>query len=310
MQMEAAQVNKKTRSQEVDVSGHRVKLTNLDKVLWPDAGYTKGDLINYYAKVAQFILPHLQRRPLTVVRYPNGIDGKSFYQKNAPASTPEFVDTVTVGQGDDQINYILASNPATLVWLANQAALELHPWLSTTDHPEQPDVVIFDLDPAEGSGFDDAREIAFIIKAGLDELALIGYPKLSGATGIHIYVPIEPKYSYQITSSFVGFLGKLMTQLYPAKITNERLVKNRTGRVYIDHLQNLFGKTIVSVYSPRPNAGAPVSVPVTWDELEKSNPGQFNIVNAVDRLQQVGDLFAPVLTHKQSLDHILPQLGL
>ena len=296
--------------QTVEVEGHRVKLTNLDKVLWPDVGYTKGDLIRYYAQVYDYIGPHLSQRPLTLVRYPNGIQGQSFYQKNAPPSTPDFVDTYLAGSGNSRINYILVSNRATMVWLANQAALELNPWLSTIEHPQFPDVIVFDLDPGEGSSFEDARAIAFVVKAALDKLNLKGFPKLSGATGIHIYVPIEPKYSFQVTSRFVGFLGELISQIHPTKVTNRRLVKERTGRVYIDHLQNLYAKTIVCAYSPRPRPGAPISIPVTWEELEWIQPQQFHLNNVLDRLNQVGDLFAPVLTTRQSLDSLLPQLGL
>lgn len=300
----------KNKSQLVEVDGCTVRLTNLTKVLWPEDGLTKKDLIWYYTQIADTILAHLRQRPLTVVRCPDGIAGKSFYQKNVPSHTPDFVNTAVVGEGKEAITYIVPTNRATLIWLANQAALELHPWLSTLKNPLHPDVIVFDLDPAEGSTFEDAREIALILKTALDELGVRGYPKLSGATGIHIYVPVIPKYSYQVTSRFVGFLGELMVKLYPRKVTNERLVKKRTGKVYIDHLQNLYGKTIVSAYSPRPLPGAPVSVPVTWEELESVKPDQFTITSVPQRLEKVGDLFAPVLTDRQSLDQLLPELGL
>lgn len=293
----------------VEIDGYKVTLTNLDKVLWPDDGLTKKDLIRYYAEMADLILPHLRNRPLTVVRYPNGIQAEGFFQKNAPPYTPEFVNTVKITHKDSTINYIVATNRATLVWLANQAAIELHPWLSTHATPEFPNVIVFDLDPAEESSFDDAREIALIIRDGLKELGLQGYPKLSGASGIHIYVPILPKYSFQITSRFVEFFGALLEKIYPQKITQERLVKKRTGRVYIDHLQNLYGKTIVAPYSVRPRPGAPVSCPVTWEELESVEPDEFNITNMVERVASLGDLFAPVLHNRQSLDDILPEMG-
>lgn len=294
----------------VEIDGYKVTLTNVDKVIWPEEGLTKKDLIKYYAEMADMILPHLRNRPLTVVRYPNGIQGESFFQKNAPKYTPEFVNTVEIAHKGKVINYIVPTNRATLVWLANQAAIELHPWLSTQNKPKFPNVIIFDLDPAEDSSFEDAREIALIIRQGLKELGLHGYPKLSGATGIHIYVPIVPKYSFQVTSRFVGFVGELLEKIYPQKVTQERLVKNRTGRVYIDHLQNLYGKTIVAPYSVRPLPGAPVSAPVTWEELETIEPGAFNITNMTERVASIGDLFAPVLHNRQSLDGILPEMGI
>jgi DNA ligase D-like protein (predicted polymerase) len=208
------------------------------------------------------------------------------------------------------INYILVQNRATLIWLANQACIELHPWLSLYSRPQYPDWLVFDLDPAEGTDFDDAREIAFLVKKALDELGLVSYPKLSGATGIHIYVPIEPRYTYKTTSSFVGSVGKILETVYPSKVTTERLVKHRTGRVYVDHLQNLQGKTLAAPYSPRPLPEAPVSTPVTWQELENVYPHQFHLGSILGRLQKTPDLFAPVLGPGQSLDGALADIGL
>ena len=299
------------QQQTISIDEQEISITNWDKVLWPDTGYTKGDLIRYYSLAAPYLLAHLRDRPLTVTRYPHGIEGTSFYQKNCPQYAPAFVETVTVtgDEPDKTINYILAQNRPTLVWLANQACIELHPWLSLHTRSQYPDWLVFDLDPAEGCDFDDTREIAFLVKRALDELGLASYPKPSGATGIHIYVPIEPKYTYKITSGFVGSVGKILEAVYPAKITTERLVKNRTGRVYIDHLQNLPGKTLAAPYSPRPRAGAPISAPVTWQELEVVYPHQFHLGNMLERLQITPDLFGPVLGPGQSLDQALLDIG-
>ncbi|NLJ86982.1 MAG: DNA polymerase domain-containing protein [Firmicutes bacterium] len=299
------------QQQTVLVDGFEVTISNWDRILWPEVDFTKGNLIQYYSLAAPYLLTHLRDRPLTVTRFPQGIQGDSFYQKNCPQHAPDFVETtpVTDSKGEKTINYILVQNRATLVWLANQACIELHPWLSLYTRPQYPDWVIFDLDPAEGCDFDDVREIAFLVRKALDELGLTSYPKLSGATGIHIYVPIQPKYTYDVTSSFVGNIGKILESVYPARVTTERLVKNRIGHVYVDHLQNLLGKTIAAPYSPRPLPHAPISTPVTWEELKTVYPHQFHLGNILSRLETTEDLFAPQLVAGQSLDTALAYLG-
>ncbi|NMB46324.1 MAG: DNA polymerase domain-containing protein [Firmicutes bacterium] len=300
------------QQQTVLVDGHEIVITNWNRVLWPEPGFTKGDLINYYSLAAPYLLAHLRDRPLTVTRYPRGIQNPSFYQKNCPQYAPGFIETIPVvgDQPHKTINYILVQNRPTLVWLANQACIELHPWLSLHTRPQYPDWLVFDLDPAEGCDFDDAREIAFLVKKALDELGLLCYPKLSGVTGIHIYVPIEAKYTYQITSGFVGSIGKILESVYPSKVTTERLIKHRTGRVYVDHLQNLLGKTLAAPYSPRPHPKATISTPVTWPELEGVYPDQFHLGSILDRLRKTPDLFAPVLGPGQSLDLALRDIGI
>ncbi len=300
------------KRQTVLMDGQEVEITNWDKVLWPEAGLTKGDLIRYYTLAAPYLLTHLRDRPLTVTRYPSGIEGESFYQKNCPAYAPSFVETTPIRSSngaDKTINYILVQNRPTLAWLANQGCIELHPWLSRYTQPEFPDWLVFDLDPAEGCDFDDAREIAFLVKKALDELGLVSYPKLSGATGIHVYVPIEPKYPYSVTSGFVGTIGRILETVYPAKVTTERLVKNRTGRVYVDHLQNLQGKTLAAPYSPRPQPQATIAAPVTWEELEVVYPHHFHLGNILERLEKTPDLLAAGLTQRQSLDEALTAVG-
>lgn len=298
-------------AQRVEVEGQELIVTNWDRILWPEDGFTKGDLIRYYAAAASFLLPYLQDRLLTVTRYPGGITGKFFYQKNCPDYAPEFIQTLAM-EGDTPekpIRYILPQDRPTLVWLANQACIELHPSHARIANLDYPDWIVFDLDPAEGCDFDDAREIAFLVKKTLEGLKLEGYPKLSGASGIHIYVPIEARYTHKTITGFAGRIGEILTRVYPEKVTNERLVKNRTGHIYIDHLQNLPGKTIVAPYSPRPLPGAPISSPVTWEELETVHPDQFHLGNILTRLEQAGDVFAPVIRQPQSLDAVLTELG-
>ena len=281
----------------------QLKLTNIDKVLWPDEGLTKGDLIRYYTAVADRLLPHLKGRPLTLTRYPNGITGTMFYQKNLPAHAPDWLPTYTIG--DPPVRFLLAEEPATLVWLANLATIEIHPWMSTVDHPNNPDYAVIDLDPAEGTTWDDVVQIAELVRVLLRELGLEGFPKLSGASGIHIFVPLAAQYTFAQTSAFVGFLGQLLARAYPEKATTERSVNKRYGKVYIDHLQNLPGKTIVAPYVPRPIPGAPVSVPVAWDELKEVSPRQFRLDQPQMMLQRPRE-FDTMYNLRQSLDAVLP----
>jgi bifunctional non-homologous end joining protein LigD len=293
--------------QVVVVDERRLKLTNLDRVLWPDVGITKGDLIRYHASVAERLLPHLRGRPLTLARFPRGITGDMFYQKNTPSHAPDWLPThtVTSPDGQSETKYLLAEEPAALLWLANLAAIEIHPWLSTVAHPASPTCAIVDVDPAPKTPWNHVVEMAELIRLLLAELKLIGFPKLSGATGIHIYIPLAPGYSFAQTSGFVGFLGEMLVKARPEKATNERLVRNRQGKIYIDHLQNLPGKTIVAPYIPRPIPGAPVSAPVTWSELREVTPDQFTLKNPRAVLQRPPD-FDSMYDLEQSLDHVLP----
>lgn len=294
-----------------EVDGRRIELTNLDKLLWPDEGITKADLIHYIFALSPFMLPHLAGRPLTVTRYPDGVNGEGFYQKDCPAYAPEWIPTYPVPSkegGKRVTRYILPNEPATLVWLANQAAIEFHPWMSRAEDPLHPDYFVIDLDPNQGATFDDVRLVAKAVKELLDHMGLVSFPKLSGATGIHVYVPLEPEYSYEETSAFAGHVGKVIAAALPEKATNERLVKNRGPRVYIDHLQNLPGKTIVCPFSPRPRRGAPVSAPFFWDELDTIVPGQFS-VKEIDRLLERSAAFQDLYRHRQRIDRHLERLG-
>lgn len=294
----------------VEVDGRRIELTNLDKLLWEEEGITKADLIHYVFTFSHLLLPHLEGRPLTVTRYPDGIDGAWFYQKDCPAYAPEWIETYPVPSKDRAervTRYILPNETATLVWLANQAAIEFHPWMSRAESPLHPDYVVIDLDPNEGASFADVRLVAGAVKELLDHLGLASYPKLSGATGIHVYVPLEPKYTYEETSAFAGYVGKVIAEALPEKATNERLVKNRGPRVYVDHLQNLPGKTIVCAFSPRPNRGAQVSVPFTWDELEGIAPEQFTL-KEIDRLLDRPPAFQSLYQRRQNIDKYLARI--
>jgi len=291
----------------VAVGSRELALTNLDKVLWPEDGITKGDLIHYFAEMAEHMLPYLKNRPLVFTRYPNGISSTAFYQKERPKPTPEWVRTFPVFHKDAGrvVNYIIADEPATLVWLANLACLEVHPWLSNITSLDTPDFAAFDLDPAEGASFDDVRVIARLVKQALESYGLEGFLKTTGATGLHIFVPLRPAWPYDTVKSAVEFVARMVVNAYPEKATVERMVSNRTGKVYIDYLQNIRGKTLVSIFSPRPRRGATVSFPVAWSNLDKVDPRVFTVKTAPEIIRRDGDQFSGSLTLKQDIEPLL-----
>lgn len=262
----------------VTINQHHIPIKNLDKPFWPDDGYTKGDLMRYYAEVWPVLAPHLSNRPVSLVRYPEGISGAFFYQKDVP-HPPPWLETLPLDSEERVIRYALLNNLESLIWAVNLGCIEVHPWLSTKESLETPSYVIIDLDPMEPAVFSDAVTIAMMFRTILNELSIQSFPKLSGATGIHIYIPIQRCYSFAQTSAWVKQIGEIIIKAYPALATNERKIANRTGKVYIDHLQNLAGKTIASVYSIRPFTAAPVSTPVTWEELPDCHPSLFHLKN-------------------------------
>lgn len=294
----------KVKRYPVSIEGRRLELTNPERVLWPEDGLTKADLVRHYVDMSPYLLPFLRDRPLVFTRYPEGIHGKSFYQKNAPVYTPPWIRKFpySAPSGERVVEFILVDEVAALAWLANQACIEIHPWFSRVGSLDYPDFAVFDLDPAEPAGFEEARAVAQLVKTVLDEAGLEGWPKTSGATGIHIYVPLENRYPYKEVAGFVQRVASLLCQAFPERITLERAVKRRGGKVYIDYLQNIRGKTIVGAYVPRPLPGAPVSTPFTWRELPGLQPAGFNMKSLGERLRQVGDLYAGFLSRGQSLE--------
>ncbi|GIM48056.1 DNA polymerase domain-containing protein [Collibacillus ludicampi] len=275
---------------------HPVRVTNLDKVLWPEAGITKAEYIQYIIQMASYLIPHLKNRPLTVIRFPDGIHAHSFYQKNAPKETPKWVNTYPVWSEESKrtIHYMLANDTSTLIWLANHACIELHPWFSQIQAPNSPTNIAFDLDPSV-PGFEKVREVALRLKEVLDDLGLPSYPKTSGASGIQIFIPLALGFSYEDTRMITSFIGRFMAEKYPKIITVERMVKDRGDKVYIDYLQHAPNKTLIAPYSARAVAKACVSAPLTWEELQKGVvPEDFTIVNMVSRVNTLGDLFAPL----------------
>jgi len=297
----------------LEVDGRELRLSNLDKVFWPEEGYTKGDLIAYYLNVAELILPHLRDRPLTMKRMPDGITGEFFYEKTAPSHTPDWVARCSVQSEDAKdgvIGYLMVNDLATLLYVANLGCIEMHPLHSRCDAVETPDYLFFDLDPMEAT-FEQVRRVAMHVKAALDALGLASYPKTSGATGLQIYVPVERGYSYEQTREFVGTVGRMIERADRDHVTMAWKIDRRTGKVFIDHNMNRSGANISAAYSMRPEPGATLSTPLTWDEVEAGvTPHDFRIDNVWGRFSRLGDLFEPVRTEPQDLAPALEALGL
>lgn len=282
-------------SRRVTIEGRELRLTHLDKLLWPREGIRKADLLEYYLAVADYLLPHLRDRPLTFTRFPDGIEGESFYQKDRPQYAPSWLQTFPHQGEEHVIEFVLAPDRATLAWMANQVCLEIHPAPWRTPHPDRPDRLVIDLDPAAPATFAEARQVAVMVRTLLRQLNIAGYPKTSGASGIHVFIPIQPENSHEEVTEVARTLAHLLYAARPDLITLERAVKDRAGKVYVDYLQNARGKTMVAPYSPRPQPGAPVSAPISWDEVDTVDPASFTLRTMPARLARVGDLAAGLL---------------
>lgn len=281
----------------------QVKMTNRHKVLWPQDGITKGDLIDYYDHVADCLVPYLQQRPLSLNRFPHGIDAHSFYQKDMPEHLPDWVETVELASSNrkGRVRFIVCNDRATLLYLANLASIDLHPWLSTLETPDEPDWAIFDLDPNDVP-FKHVTTIARSLGNLLRGVGLRPYLKTSGAKGMHVYVPLSPGYSYDQSRSFCEGVASMIVEEHGKIATVERVKSRRGSKVYIDFMQNRRGQTVVAPYVVRPVASAGVSTPLEWDELEGDlHPSMWNIHSLPTRLATRGDLFAPTLTDRQDL---------
>ncbi|AEG14580.1 DNA polymerase LigD, polymerase domain protein [Desulfofundulus kuznetsovii DSM 6115] len=295
----------------IKVFGQNLSFTNLDKLFWPEEGLTKAHLIKYYNDIAPFLLPYIHNRPLVMKRYPDGISGEAFYQKECPDYAPDWIETFPVHHSERVINYIICNDLATLLWLANQACIEVHAWLSTRDNIECPDIAVMDLDPAQGATFRDILQVALLVREALAEFGLQAFAKTSGARGLHLFIPIRPVYPFRDVARAMEYIAQLVNRVYPVRTTLERTVPKRKGKVYLDYLQNGRGKTMAFPYSLRPLPGALVSTPLTWDEVQSLNvnPVDFNINTIFERLKETGDLFRDLLVQEQSLDGILEILA-
>lgn len=295
--------------------GRRVlRLSNLDKLFWPEEGITKGDLLSYYRAVAPVVIPHLRGRPFTMKRFPDGWQGKSFFQKDTPKHAPDWLKTApfpaTSREGETRvIDYALVEDELALLWVVSMGCIDLHTWTSRADLPERPDWVIFDLDPSEGCGFGEVVEVALLLREVLELIGLRGYPKTSGSRGLHVLVPITRRHDHAQAREFAATIGAALERAHPGLVTTQWSKAKRVG-VLVDANQNGPGKTTAAVYSVRPRAGAPVSTPLHWDELVPGlDPGGFTMGSVIDRVAKLGDLFAPALDGGQSLTAALKSIS-
>lgn len=290
-----------TKEYELTIHGRALSITNPTKPLWPQAHVTKLDYLRYLLAVASPMLAYAKDRLLTVIRYPHGITDKHFYQKNAPEYAPDWIETYMW----ENVRYVLCNDEATLIWMANQAALEWHVSFHLA-HNEIPTELVFDLDPSTDD-FSVVIQTALLVKELLDELKLPSHVKTSGSRGLQIYVPIELRYTFEQTRQVGFFLASYLVNKHPHLLTIERMVKKRGTKLYIDYLQHWRGKTLPAPYSPRARELATVSTPLRWDEVPTIHPTAFTIHTVPKRLQNLGDLFAPVSSpdFRASLDPIL-----
>jgi bifunctional non-homologous end joining protein LigD len=289
----------------VDVAGREVSLSNLDKVMYPDTGFTKGHVIDYYTRIAPAVLPHLRDRPLTLKRYPDGVDGGHFYEKQCPSHRPDWVRSEPVKLSSKTVQFCICDDLATLVWLANLADLELHPSLSKVPDVERPTIMAFDLDPGPGTGLAECCEVALLLREALGALGLECCPKTSGSKGVQVYVPLntgDVDYDHG-TKRLSNALARHLESQHPKLVVSSQRKELRKNRVLIDWSQNDEHKTTVGVYSLRARERPTVSTPLMWEEVEASDPDAlvFEAEDVLARVEEHGDLFAPVAELKQEL---------
>ena len=290
---------------ELAVGTRKVRLTNLRKVFWPGLGLTKRDLLQYYADVAAVLLPHLANRAMVMKRYPNGADGKSFFMKRAPAPRPDWIETCAIEHASGSvIDFPMVQDAASLLWLINLGCIDLNPWYARCDDIDRPDYLHFDLDPVPGADFETVRETAFVVRDALLGLGMEPLAKTTGSRGIHVYVPIVRGPVQKDVWRFAKRFAQELATLRPQLITAEyRIVKRPAGRVLVDYNQNAWGRTLASLYSPRPTALATVSAPLRWEELEHgAGIDDFRIENMPARIDTLGDLWAPLLSESGRFD--------
>ena len=295
---------------EVDVDGRRLSLSNLDKVLYPEAGFTKGHVIDYYTRIAPVLLPHLRGRPLTLKRYPNGVEGQHFYEKQCPSHRPDWVRTAPLKAGSKTINFCLCDNLPTLVWAANLADLEIHPSLALAEAYSSPTVVAFDLDPGPPATIVECADVAVRLRAALQAVGLECFPKTSGSKGMQVYAPLNTPTSYDDVKPFAFAVAQALERAEPELVVSDMNKTRRTGKVFVDWSQNDQHKTTVGVYSLRARPQPTVSTPITWDEVEAVRESRdpddlvFTSDEVLARVAEHGDLFAPVAELEQTLPRL------
>ena len=289
-----------------EVGGRKLNLSNLDKVLWPATGTTKGEMVSYYAQIAPVLVPHLAGRAVTLKRFPDGVEKGSFYEKNCPSHKPPWVGTVKMGD----VNYCLVEEPAALVWLANLAAIELHPTLAAQPDLGSPTSVVFDLDPGAPADVLTCARVALLVRGVLERLHLQAWVKTSGSKGLQLYVPLNSEATYERSTPFAKAVAQLLEKRHPDLVLSYQLRSARAGKVLIDWSQNVASKTTVSVYSLRARPEPTVSTPVSWDEVDNALAGgdashlSFQWADVLDRARRKGDLMAEVLTRRQELPEL------
>jgi len=291
-------LNPTEETQVKKINGHEIKFTNLSKIFWPAEKYTKRDMLNYYYQVAPYILPYLKNRPQSMNRHPNGINGESFYQKDVKGKAPSWIETFPYFSHREQKEkeFLLCTNEASLLYIASLGCIEMNPWSSTAKNPDNPDWCIIDLDPADKTTFEQVIIAAQTAKEVLDSVDVPAWCKTSGATGMHIYIPLGAKYTYEQSKEFGRVLVKIIHAKIPAFTSIERIIENRKGNLYLDFLQNRPQATLAAPYSLRPKPDATVSMPLQWNEVTKGlKMKDFTIFNAMDRIKQHGDIFNGVL---------------
>ncbi|MEP6675549.1 MAG: DNA ligase D [Ferruginibacter sp.] len=302
-------LNPSEETQVRNVGGYSIKFNNLGKIYWPETGISKRDMLNYYYQVSAYILPYLKNRPQSLNRFPNGIKGKSFYQKDVTGKVPDWIDKFPYTSQGEHKNFMLCNNEATLLYMASLGCIEFNPWSSTINKPDHPDFCIIDLDPDKNS-FDQVIETANVTRQVLDAADIDCYCKTSGSTGLHIYIPLGKKYTYENSKEFGRVIAHIVNHQLPKFTSVERLIANRNRKLYIDFLQNRPNATLASAYSLRPKPGATVSMPLHWDEVKKGmKMNDFNIHNAVARIKETGDFFKPVLGKGINMKEALKKLS-
>jgi len=293
----------------VEIEGKHLKLSNLEKVLYPAAGFTKGQVIDYYARIAPVLLPHLQNKPLTMKRYPGGVNEEFFFEKNAPVHRPDWIKTVPIWSYGNKrnVNYVLANDLATLIWVANLASLELHPSLSLAKDIQSPTMIVFDLDPGAPADMVQCAQVGIWLRDIFTHLGLKSFPKSSGSKGLQVYVPLHTPTTYERTKPFAHALARLLEEEHPDLIVSDMKKALRVGKILVDWSQNDEHKTTISVYSLRARERPTVSTPLHWEEVErvlaKKDPKLvvFEADDVLKRVDEMGDLFDPVLKLKQKL---------
>jgi len=298
---------------EIEVEGNRLKLSNLDKVLYPSAGFTKAQVIDYYARIGPVMLPHLEGHPVTMKRYPDGVEGEYFYEKECPAYHPGWVSTKSVQSNNERsvVNYCMINNLSSLIWVANLASLELHTLLARDSDMTKPTSMVFDLDPRPGVTVPDCAGIAFELRELLEKLGVRCFPKTSGGKGLHINVPLNTEVDFDETKRFAHSVAMLLEKRHPEGVTSVMRKARRTGKVFVDWSQNDDHKTTVCAYSLRARERPTVSTPVGWEELaEAAERGEasalaFEASGVLERVEARGDVFAEVLTLEQELPSVV-----